>query len=275
MPPSPSSPPSPASPNTPPLATPHTPSPRELEALDLETYLSDPGRKQSFVTPMFEHIAPRYDAFTRLFSFGMDASWKRELMAWFAQRAPARAVVLDVACGTGDLALSAAGLRPEATVHGIDAAHGMIERAARRVPPGDADRVRFATGDLTRLPFPDASVDVILGGYALRNVPQYEQALRELHRVLRPGGVLLTLDFYRPRLAPWRALFLGCLQLSGSVVGWWWHRAPVIYNYIAHSIRHFVTADEYARALERAGFRASRRRDHLLGGIALHEGERM
>ncbi len=63
MPPSPSSPPSPASPNTPPLATPHTPSPRELEALDLETYLSDPGRKQSFVTPMFEHIAPRYDAF--------------------------------------------------------------------------------------------------------------------------------------------------------------------------------------------------------------------
>ena len=263
----------PAAPTAAPTATP-TASPQELAALDLEAFLRDPARKQSFVTPMFEHIAPRYDAFTRLFSFGMDAAWKRELMAWFAERAPARAVVLDVACGTGDLALSAAALRPHATVHGVDAAQGMIARAQERVPEDDRARLRFATGDLTRLPFADASVDVVLGGYALRNVPQYEQALGELNRVLRPGGVLLTLDFYRPAFAPWRALFLGYLQLSGSLVGWWWHRAPVIYNYIAHSIRHFVTADAFTQALERAGFTASRRRDHLLGGIALHEGTR-
>ncbi|MCC6928761.1 MAG: ubiquinone/menaquinone biosynthesis methyltransferase [Gemmatimonadaceae bacterium] len=249
-------------------------SPQELAALDLDEYLLDPVRKQSFVTPMFEHIAPRYDAFTRLFSFGMDATWKRELMAWFDERAPEGAMVVDVACGTGDLALSAARLRPRGSVHGIDAAQRMIARARERVSARDRERVHFSAGDLTRLPFADASVDVILGGYALRNVPRYEQALGELHRVLRPGGTLLTLDFYRPPHAPWRALFLGYLQLSGSLVAWWWHRAPVIYNYIAHSIRHFVTAEEFARAMERAGFTPGRQRDHLLGGIALHEGVR-
>ncbi len=130
--------------------------------------------------------------------------------------------------------------------------------------------MRFETGDLTRLPLADASVDVVLAGYALRNVPRYEDGLAELHRVLRPGGLLLTLDFYRPSFAPWRTLFLGYLQLSGSVVGWWWHRAPVIYAYIAHSIRHFVTAGDFDAALTRAGFERSARRDHLLGGIALH-----
>ena len=246
------------------------PSPRELAALDLEAHLRDPARKQAFVTPMFEHIAPRYDAFTRLFSFGMDARWKETLMTWFSRRAPGRPDVLDVACGTGDLALRALALRPGATVLGVDAARGMIERARVRVTAAQAAHVRFETGDLTLLPLADASVDVVLAGYALRNVPHYEGALAELHRVLRPGGLLLTLDFYRPSFAPWRALFLGYLQLSGSVVGWWWHRAPIIYGYIAHSIRHFVTADAFGAALARSGFDVAERRDHLLGGIALH-----
>lgn len=220
---------------------------------------------------MFEHIAPRYDAFTRLFSFGMDARWKGELMDWFDARAGAECEVLDVACGTGDLAFRAAGLRPSARVTGIDAAEGMIDLARARVRDTDAGRVHFATGDLTRLPQPDGSVDVVMAGYALRNVPRYEAALAELHRVLRPGGVLLTLDFYRPSLAPWRALLLGYLQLSGGIVGWWWHRAPIIYAYIAHSIRHFVTRGEFSAALTRHGFDVQAERSHLLGGIALHQ----
>jgi len=245
-------------------------SPRALAALDLRAHLRDPSRKQAFVTPMFEHVAPHYDSFSRVFSFGMDARLKAELMTWCAERVPKRCTILDVACGTGDLALRAAAIRPQASVLGIDAADGMIERARSRLASSESPRVRFETGDLMRLPHDDASVDAVLGGYALRNVPHFEKALSELHRVLRPGGVLLTLDFYRPVFTPWRALFLGYLQLAGSAVGWWWHRAPVIYAYIAHSIRHFVTATEFSAALERTGFRAAARRDYLLGGIALH-----
>jgi len=237
-------------------------------------HLADPSRKQAFVTPMFEHIAPRYDAFTRLFSFGMDARWKEELVRWLVAEGGAAGRVLDVACGTGDLALAAAAACPAATIVGVDAAAAMIERAKARLPAPAAARVSFQKGDLTRLALDDASIDVVLGGYALRNVPRHEEALAELHRVLRPGGLLLTLDFYRPAWSPWRGAFLGYLHLAGSAVGWWWHRSPVIYNYIAHSIRHFVSADAFSAAMERAGFDVVRRSDHLLGGIALHLGRR-
>ncbi|MEO6444668.1 MAG: ubiquinone/menaquinone biosynthesis methyltransferase [Gemmatimonadaceae bacterium] len=257
--------------NTPPAVPPPPsgPSPRELARLDLESHLTDPARKQAFVTPMFEHIAPRYDDFTRLFSFGMDARWKAELMAWFERSMPLRGEVLDVACGTGDLAFAAAHARPEARVRGVDTATGMVQRARQRVPAADLQRVTFEVGDLTQLPFPDGSVDAVLAGYALRNVPDHAQALRELRRVLRPGGHLYTLDFHRPRNALWRELFLAYLQLSGGLVGWWWHRAPVVYSYIAHSIRHFVTADEFQRTLRMNGFTLRQESRYLGGGIAL------
>lgn len=219
---------------------------------------------------MFEHIAPRYDDFTRLFSFGMDARWKRMLMRWFDEVAPPRADVVDVACGTGDLAMAAARLRPAGRVTGVDAATAMIALAASRVAPADAGRVTFHTGDLTRLALADASADAVLAGYALRNVPSYEDGIRELARVLRPGGVLITLDFYRPRAAWWRLPFLGYLRLAGGAVGWWWHRAPVMYSYIAHSIEHFVSHQDFSAALRRHGFDVARVRPLLLGGVALH-----
>jgi len=243
--------------------------PRELADLDVDAHLADAERKQAFVTPMFEHIAPRYDDFTRLFSFGMDARWKGELMRWFDGVTPTHCQVLDVACGTGDLALAAARARPDAQVFGVDAARGMIEVARRRIAPGDTGRVTFATGDLTRLELADASADVILAGYALRNVPHYGEALAELRRVLRPGGHLFTLDFHCPSNAVWRELFLGYLQLSGGIVGWYWHRAPIIYSYIAHSIRHFVTPEEFHRVQQLAGFDIVCQQQYLGGGITL------
>ncbi len=245
-----------------------------MAALDLEAHLADPARKQAFVTPMFQHIAPRYDDFTRVFSFGMDARWKAALMRWFDEAAPPAGQVLDVACGTGDLAIAAAGLRPDAKVVGVDAASRMIELARSR-PDGRAlARLAFHAGDLTRLDLADATVDVVLAGYAFRNVPSLSEALAEMGRVLRPGGQIFALDFYRPERALWRAAFLRYLQLSGSAVGWWWHRTPVMYAYIAHSIRHFMSHAEFSSALGAAGFRVVQSKAHLLGGIALHHAVR-
>jgi demethylmenaquinone methyltransferase / 2-methoxy-6-polyprenyl-1,4-benzoquinol methylase len=253
-----------APPSPPPLT------PQQLATLDLDAHLADPGRKQAFVTPMFESIAPRYDDFTRVFSFGMDARWKAELLRWVDDAAPMLCDVLDVACGTGDLAIASASLRPRGRVLGVDVATGMIERARARIDAVERSRIAFEVGDLTRLALPDRSIDVVTGGYALRNVPDHQAALAELARVLRPGGRLFTLDFYRPERAIWRGLFLPYLQLSGSVVGWWWHRAPVMYAYIAHSIRHFVSEKEFTTALRQNGFDVVEVRRHLLGGIALH-----
>src|SRR5687768_13528946 len=114
-----------------------------LQALDLEAHLADPALKQDFVTPMFDVIAARYDDFTRIFSFGMDRGWKRELLAEVKRIAPPDAIVLDLACGTGDIALDIAGLLPRSRVTGLDASPGMIAMASDRRVGDLASRVGF------------------------------------------------------------------------------------------------------------------------------------
>jgi demethylmenaquinone methyltransferase/2-methoxy-6-polyprenyl-1,4-benzoquinol methylase len=246
------------------------PHPR-LGDLDLDAHLRDPRLKQQFVTPMFDIIAPRYDRFTRVFSFGMDRRWKAEMTAWMRSAIGAESRVLDLACGTGDLAFAAAERATRGSVVGIDASSRMIElaheRARREAPLGN---VQFRVGDMSALAVEAASVDVITAGYGLRNVPQYESAIREIARVLKPGGLLATLDFYRPESRVWRSLFLTYLEAAGNWVGWLWHREPVVYGYIAPSIDHFVSWQRFSAILEEHGLRVESVRVKLLGGVALH-----
>jgi ubiquinone/menaquinone biosynthesis methyltransferase len=242
--------------------------------MPVEQYLNDPARKQAFVTPMFDIIAPRYDDFTRAFSFGMDARWKRELVATVAATLPAAPIALDLACGTGDLAFALATLAPAGRITGLDASPRMIAAAnARR--PREAPTPAFVVGDLTDLDVDDASVDTVTAGYALRNVPDVRAALTEIGRVLKPGGRLYTLDFYRPARAWWRALFLGYLAAAGNTVGWLWHGEPVVYGYIARSVNHFISAESFTALLTDSGFTVERVRQKLLGGIALHTARRL
>jgi demethylmenaquinone methyltransferase/2-methoxy-6-polyprenyl-1,4-benzoquinol methylase len=236
----------------------------------LDAHLKDPAKKQSFVTPMFEMIAPRYDRFTQLFSYGLDRRWKDEMMALLAARAHPSMTVVDVACGTGDLAFDAAALVPNGRVIGIDAAPSMIDLASERARRAPTSNLSFEVGDMTDLDFDDQSVDVVTGGYALRNAPSHLAALDEIHRVLRPGGFLLTLDFYRPRSTLWRTLFLSYLSAAGNTFGWVWHREGMVYGYIAHSIEYFVSAEAFSAALELRGFNVEHARRKLLGGVAIH-----
>ena len=245
--------------------------PPRLDRMNLEAHLADPALKQRFVTRMFDIIAPRYDRFTRVFSFGMDRKWKAELTTWLGKNVSPDARVLDLACGTGDIAFAAAAMAPRGSVLGVDASIAMIEiangRSTREAPAGN---VRFVVGDISALDLPAGSVDAIAAGYALRNVPDYSQAVAEIARVLKSGGVLATLDFYRPESPWWRPLFLAYLRAAGNWVGWLWHRQPVVYGYIAASIDHFVSWQRFSMALEAHGLRVEAVRTKLLGGVVLH-----
>ncbi|HYE06401.1 MAG TPA: ubiquinone/menaquinone biosynthesis methyltransferase [Planctomycetota bacterium] len=242
-----------------------------LKALDADRWLDDPARRQAYVTRMFEIIAPRYDHFTRAFSFGMDARWKRELVTIAHQLLGPAEAVLDLACGTGDLALAIAPAVARGRVVGIDAAAGMIERADAARRARGCEHVHFRVGDMADLRFvPTGSIDLVTIGYGLRNVADLDACLGECRRVLRRGGTLLSLDFALPEGRLWRALFLSYLQLAGDVVGWLWHRDPTVYGYIARSIRRFMTAAQLSRRLQQHGFEVREERHHLGGGVCLH-----
>lgn len=255
-----------------------------LGDLDLDRHLRDPAIKANFVTPMFDLIAPRYDDFTRLFSFGMDRGWKRELLSvalavWRAKIDDSRSTsdsafdAVDLACGTGDIAFALAA-ESRASVVGIDASQAMIARAQTSLTAAGSQAgpgaLRFVVGDLGATGLPDQSADIVTASYAYRNGPPLQQALAESARILRPGGVLAVLDFYKPANIVWRSLFVNYLRLAGNAVGWWWHREPVAYGYIAKSIETFVSAADFTQALHANRFGVVDVRRKLGGGVAIH-----
>jgi ubiquinone/menaquinone biosynthesis methyltransferase len=136
-------------------------------------------------------------------------------------------------------------------------------------------RVTFVTGDMMALPFPDGAFDLVTTGYGIRNVPRIEPAIAEIRRVLRPGGLLLSLDFDRPANPLVRAVYLSYLTVVGSALGWVLHRDPDTYRYIPESIRRYPGAAGVAALLTRAGFDDSRVVPLLGGLMAINTARRL
>jgi demethylmenaquinone methyltransferase/2-methoxy-6-polyprenyl-1,4-benzoquinol methylase len=248
--------------------------PRELAALDMDLHLGNQDLKRKYVATMFDVLAPGYDAFSRLFSFGMDSRWKAELIAEGVRRASRHPRILDLACGTGDLGIELAGKTESKFALGLDLSSVMLSEAAARIRASGRQPLRLVAGDMGKLCVADRSVDVVSIGYGLRNTPDAAQSLREVARVLRPGGILLNLDFYKPASRVWREIFLGYLWHAGRLSGWLWHREPIVYGYVAHSIRRYLTMTEFEQLLRKSGFAIEWRASHLGGGIGLHAARR-
>ena len=211
---------------------------------------------------MFHTVAPRYDFITRTFSYGMDRRWKRTGL----DRAtlPERPVVLDLASGTGDFSLMVNQRYPGARAVAVDITERMLQLARVR---GVQHTV---CGDAGMLPFPDHSFDCVFVGYGLRNFPNLNVAVSEIERVTRPGGSLVSLDFFLPSNALLRPLYLAYLYAQGTFWGFVLHGQPRVYTYIPDSLRTFVSIDDFSALLHRSGYRRVDARRYVLGGIGLH-----
>ena len=225
---------------------------------------------------MFGRIVRRYDLMNRLMTGGRDGAWRRRAVALaLGAHPPGTADALDVATGTGDLALALAG-GGAGTVVGIDFAAPMIAAAAAKRDRRGATThapVLWVVGDALVLPFSDAEFDACTVAFGLRNMTDYGAALREMTRVLRPGGRLVCLE-----LTPYRR------PLLRHLFGWYFRRVvPLIggilsgdreaYAYLPQSVAAFPTADALADLMRAAGLTEVTYR--LLGGgtVALHVGE--
>ena len=215
----------------------------------------------SAVESMFDRIAPVYDVMNHVMTAGLDRRWRR-LTAESTVRSGDR--VLDACCGTGDLALACE--RAGGRVVGLDFSERMLERARRK-----SATVEWVRGDLLELPFEVGSFDAATVGFGVRNVADLERSLRELRRVLRPGGRLGILEITSPR-GPlkvfYRLWFDRIVPLVGKLL-----RGGSAYTYLPASVRRFPGPEELAALLERAGFAEVSFRLLAGGIVALHEGQ--
>ncbi len=229
------------------------------------------------VEDLFATIAPRYDLINDLQSFGLHRLWKRRLIQLAAVRPGQTA--LDVCCGTGDVtfALAAAG----AVATGFDFSEPMLSVARRRgetqtAALGRTDRVRptFQQGDALNLPFADATFDVVTISYGLRNLADFERGLRELTRVLRPGGRLLILDFGKPDHALWRWGYFQYLRWLVPLLGRWFCGDSDTHAYILDSLLKYPAQRGVDAALRALGYPETRVVNLLGGVMGINYGQR-
>jgi demethylmenaquinone methyltransferase / 2-methoxy-6-polyprenyl-1,4-benzoquinol methylase len=211
---------------------------------------------------MFHQVAPRYDFITRAFSYGMDWRWKRAGVE--EASLPANPVILDLAAGTGDFSALATQCRPGTRAVAVDLTERMLRLAGER---GIRHKV---CADAARLPFADGCFDCVFVGYGLRNFGNLRAALAEIERVTRPGGLLVSLDFFLPANRTLRALYLAYLYAQGTFWGIVLHGRARTYTYIPHSLRCFVSIDEFTSMLRATGYGRVEARSFILGGIGLH-----
>jgi demethylmenaquinone methyltransferase / 2-methoxy-6-polyprenyl-1,4-benzoquinol methylase len=221
------------------------------------------------VHDLFARVAPRYDLINDLQSFWLHRAWKRRLVR-LAQVQPGERA-LDVCCGTGDIAFALA--RARAEVHAVDFSDAMLAVARGRSTPHPGLRtLQFERGDAMQLRFADNVFDVVTVGYGLRNLSHWEQGLREMHRVAKPGGRLLVLDFGQPDHAAWRACYFAYLRSVVPVFGKLFCGDAATHAYILESLKHYPAQRGVAQAMTRLGCRGVRIVNLLGGAMSINYG---
>jgi len=248
----------------------------------IKQILESPAQKKAYNEQLFATVAPRYDVITKILSFGCDGYWKKKLVQSLptfntSPRLSAEATqerrleeshsdvsrgtpnnyektCADLACGTGDITFLLAEKYPEYHIDGIDLTESMLIRARQKLAHKNSlNNISFTQADMCLLPYSNQSIDIITGGYALRNAPSLEHAIIELSRVLKPGGTAAFLDFSKPKNKILQKISYYLLKFWGSVWGILLHGDHTVYSYIAESLALYPDRQALKLLLEKHG----------------------
>ncbi len=213
---------------------------------------SNEGKKREQVEAMFDNIANEYDRFNYLASFNIDRIWRKRAISSLKPFAPRN--VLDIATGTGDLALLIENILKPESIIGCDISEGMMQVAREKCRRRGITNIRFEKEDCTALSYPDNSFDALTSSFGVRNFQELEKALGEMHRVLRQGGHLVILELSSPTKFPMKQLFPVYAKYVMPTLGRLFSKDAKAYRYLPESIAAFPQGEVMQGILEKVGF---------------------
>jgi demethylmenaquinone methyltransferase/2-methoxy-6-polyprenyl-1,4-benzoquinol methylase len=221
-----------------------------------EQLLFSAEKKRNLNRKIFSVVGSKYNIATRVLSFGRDRAWKKHMVSLLPEKEPER--ILDIASGSGDFLTLLKNKYPRATVLGSDLTFAMVD-----VKPNRTNTITLQ--DMQHLALRNNSVDIVTGGYALRNAPDLDATLEEVHRVLRPGGTAAFLDFAKPATPLAARINCALLSLWGQVWSILLHGKTNIYTYIPESLKTYPHAGQLRQKMYAHGFHRFRRKGLFFG----------
>lgn len=212
---------------------------------------SELGKKEQ-VEQMFDNISEKYDLLNRILSMGIDVSWRKKVVKSVQKENPS--TILDIATGTGDLAIAMARATP-AKITGFDLSAGMLEVGKKKVAEENlGDRIEMIQGDAENMPFADDSFDVITVAFGVRNFENLEKGLNEIYRVLKPSGKFIILEFSQPQSFPMKQLYAFYSKAILPKIGKKISKDQSAYTYLPDSVKAFPYGEEMKKILKKSKF---------------------
>lgn len=205
------------------------------------------------VQKMFDNIAPSYDLLNHLLSAGIDKIWRRKVINMI-RRQPHQHI-LDLATGTGDLAIAAAAALPDTKITAVDLSAEMLKYQQKKLDKKNLqERITLLQGDGEALPFADNTFDVVMIAFGVRNFEDLPKGLAEMHRVLKKDGLVVILEFSKPKTFPVKQLYQFYFTRILPAVGRWVSKDKSAYSYLPDSVGYFPSGTDFTRYLTQAGF---------------------
>lgn len=231
---------------------------------EVKPYNKDASKKEE-VTQMFDAIAPTYDFLNHFMSGGIDFWWRKKAVAQLSKTRPK--TILDIATGTGDLALAAAKINPEKII-GVDVAKDMVAIGIDKVAKNSlSDIISLQVGDAENLQMKDNTFDAVMVGFGVRNFGDLEKGLSEMHRVLKKNGQVVILEFSKPKIFPVKQLFGLYSRFIIPTIGKLVSKDKSAYTYLPSSVRAFPEGNDFLEILKNVGYKKTKAK-RLTFGVA-------
>jgi demethylmenaquinone methyltransferase/2-methoxy-6-polyprenyl-1,4-benzoquinol methylase len=228
---------------------------------------SNLGKKEQ-VAQMFDNISDNYDGLNRMISFGIDVKWRKKVVQLVADCQPKR--VLDIATGTGDLAINIAKNTSAKKIIGLDISEGMLKVGKEKVAKENLQNVELILGDSEKIPFSDNSFDAITVAFGIRNFETLEKGLKEILRVLKPNGTFVILETSVPSKSPYKQFYKFHSTIILPLLGKLFSNEASAYSYLSESAANFPHGKTLNNILQKVGFKEVENKPQTFGVATIY-----